>query len=93
VRTLVGVGAEQTRSETRCFRGMPGDRAGPSGGSKTAQLSDSKGFLVNFDDLDEYAGKILESMNFTSSTGMAYTGTVSKPWRSDPPTASRTIGV
>lgn len=92
VRTLVGVGAEQTRSETRYFRGMHGDRLNAAGGSKTVRLSDSKGFITNFDDLDEYAGMTLESMKFDSPTGTAITGSVSKPWRSDPPTAARTVG-
>ncbi|MBO4206685.1 RHS repeat-associated core domain-containing protein [Micromonospora echinofusca] len=92
VRTLVGTGTEQVRSETRFFRGMHGDRAGTSGGSRVARLSDSKGFLTNLDDLDEFAGMTFESRSYDSPTGNPISGTVSRPWRSATATATRSVG-
>ncbi|BCJ70801.1 hypothetical protein CS0771_03450 [Catellatospora sp. IY07-71] len=97
VRTFVGTGTDQVRSETRFFRGMHGDKATPTGGTRNVVLTDTRGLLAaafpgeQIHDLDEYAGMTLESMSYDSPTGDPMAGSVSKPWRSDPPTASRTI--
>ncbi|BCJ74736.1 type IV secretion protein Rhs [Catellatospora sp. IY07-71] len=97
VRTYVGEGADQTRTDTSYFRGMHGDKAGPSGGTDTVTLTDGKGLIAatypaeTIYDHDEFAGMPLESAQYDSPTGNPISGTVSKPWRSDPATASRTI--
>ena len=98
VQTYLGIGADQSLTEARFFRGMHGDKASPSGGTKTVTLTDSKGLIAaaypgeTIYDHDEYAGQILETGNYASpSASVPYTGTVSKPWRSDPATASQVI--
>ncbi|BCJ74956.1 type IV secretion protein Rhs [Catellatospora sp. IY07-71] len=97
VRTLVGDGAQQTRSDTRYFRGMHGDKSSPTGGTDTATLTDSKGLVAaaypgeTIYDYDEFAGMALETLSYDSPAGTVISGSVTKPWRSDPPTASRTV--
>ncbi|WP_157545302.1 polymorphic toxin type 30 domain-containing protein [Hamadaea tsunoensis] len=92
VRTYVGVGTEQTRTDARYYRGMNGDRLNTAGGSKTVTLADSKGYLTGgMPDSDEYAGMLLENATYDSPTGNPLSGSVSKPWTSTA-TATRTIG-
>ncbi|WP_212844092.1 polymorphic toxin-type HINT domain-containing protein [Catellatospora sp. IY07-71] len=96
VRTLVGEGADQVRSEARYFRGMHGDKTAPAGGTDTVTLADSKGLLAaaypteTIYDYDEYAGMNLESTQYDGPAGNPISGSVTKPWRSNS-TASRTV--
>jgi RHS repeat-associated protein len=92
VRTLLGTGADQTRSETRYFRGMNGDKLDKTSDStKSVTLIDSKSLLgTAVADENEFAGQVLETVAYTGPSGTPLSGTVSRPWRSDP-RASRTI--
>ncbi|BCJ74526.1 hypothetical protein CS0771_40700 [Catellatospora sp. IY07-71] len=97
VQTYLGVGADQTRTDTRFFRGMHGDKASPTGGTDTVTVTDSKGLYAaaypgqTVHDHDEFAGHTLETITYDSPAGSPLAGTVEKPWRSDPPTASQTV--
>ncbi|WP_212841783.1 polymorphic toxin-type HINT domain-containing protein [Catellatospora sp. IY07-71] len=96
VRTLIGDGADQTRTDAKYFRGLHGDKTSPSGGTDTVTLTDSKGLIAaaypteTVYDYDEFAGQKLENIVYDSPTGSPISGTVTKPWRSAS-TASRTI--
>ncbi len=82
VGVTVGDAGEQAYTETRYFRGMHGDRAAPSGGTKSASLD-------GITDQDWFAGMAREVTVRNGPTGAVVSREVSDPWASGP-TASRT---
>ncbi len=76
VQTITGDPASTTalRSETLYFRGLDGDRAGPSGGEKPVQVTDSEG--VEVDDEWRLAGQARETITYLGPTGGEVTGTI-----------------
>ncbi|MET8151419.1 RHS repeat domain-containing protein [Actinoplanes sp. NPDC049668] len=88
VRTTIGDAGEQNMSESRYFRGMHGDRKDKNGGTKVAQITDSKG-VATLDDLDEYAGMRRESITY-NGPGKPISGELEWPKRGEP-TATRTL--
>lgn len=83
---MTGIGTvqgEQTYTETRYFRGMDGDRAAPSGGTKSVTID-------GFDDADWFAGMTREVKTFDGPGGPVVARETSDPWGSAA-TATRTI--
>lgn len=87
VATRVG-DTEQTLTRTTYFRGMHGDRAAPSGGTRPVTVAASVGDPVN--DEDQFSGMTREQVVYNGTTDKPVSKTVSVPWRSRA-TASRTI--
>lgn len=88
VKTTVGDPGEQTSVEDLYFRGMNGDRLGPSGGTRTVSVSASDGSSVP--DEDAYAGMVREEITYNGPGGPVIDATIYEPWRSAP-TATRTV--
>ncbi|MFI7545222.1 polymorphic toxin-type HINT domain-containing protein [Actinoplanes sp. NPDC049599] len=88
VTTKVG-NADQSLSKTTYLRGMHGDKAAPSGGTRTVTVDASLGSETVYDE-DQFAGMVRESVVYNGTEDKPVSKTVSVPWRSDP-TASRTI--
>ncbi|GAA3757190.1 RHS repeat-associated core domain-containing protein [Plantactinospora mayteni] len=90
VKTRVGDDpATRTLSVTTFMRGMHGDRAGPSGGTRTVPVPASLGSETVYDE-DQFAGQIREQIVYNGVDTKPVSKTVHVPWRSNP-TASRTI--
>ncbi|WP_407651713.1 polymorphic toxin-type HINT domain-containing protein [Actinoplanes sandaracinus] len=90
VRTSVGDEADtRTLTVTKFLRGMHGDRAAPSGGTRPVTVPASIGSETVYDH-DQFAGKIREQATFNGVVSKPVSKTVNVPWRSNP-TASRTI--
>ncbi|GLH99934.1 polymorphic toxin-type HINT domain-containing protein [Phytohabitans aurantiacus] len=84
VVTKVGEGADQTKTETLYFRGMHGDKLA-AGGTRNATVQGLEGGATT--DYDHFAGMAREQITWLGSTVLS--ATVTDPWRSDPPTATR----
>ncbi|WP_412102825.1 RHS repeat-associated core domain-containing protein [Plantactinospora sp. KLBMP9567] len=90
VKTRVGDDpATRTLSVTTFMRGMHGDRAAPSGGTRTVSVPASLGSETVYDE-DQFAGQIREQVVYNGVDTKPVSKTVHVPWRSNP-TASRTI--
>ncbi|MFC4047488.1 polymorphic toxin-type HINT domain-containing protein, partial [Dactylosporangium siamense] len=78
VITRTGDGTDGTRrkAETRFFRGMNGDRNG-SGGTKTVNVTDSRGGSIPDD--DRFAGMTRETTSYLDDT-TRLTTTIDDPW-------------
>ena len=87
VRTIEGA-ATETRSvtESRYFRGMDGDRATPTGGTKSVSVADSTGAPV----VDHWRlhGQTREEVTFNGVGGAEVSGAISDPWLPTTTTAS-----
>ncbi|MEV0734004.1 RHS repeat-associated core domain-containing protein [Polymorphospora sp. NPDC050346] len=83
VAVTTGDPGEQTYTETRYFRGMNGDRAAPSGGTKSVTID-------GFADEDWFAGMTREVKTFNGPGGPVVYRETSDPWGSAA-TATRTI--
>ncbi|MBQ1010712.1 RHS repeat protein [Micromonospora sp. M51] len=83
VGVTVGDTGEQSYTETRYFRGMNGDRAAPTGGTRSVTID-------GIADEDWYAGTPRETRTFNGPTGPVVSRQTSDPWASAA-TASRTI--
>ncbi|MDG4828510.1 hypothetical protein O7627_04225 [Solwaraspora sp. WMMD1047] len=81
--------AEQTLTRTTYLRGMHGDRAAPSGGTRTVTVAASVGTEAVYDE-DTFAGMVREEVVYNGTTNRPVSRKVNVPWQS-PPTASRTI--
>ncbi|WP_433073379.1 RHS repeat-associated core domain-containing protein [Dactylosporangium sp. CA-052675] len=90
VRTVTGTGAEATRTETTYFRGMDGDKLGTGTATRSVSLP-ATGGAPAVTDSDSYAGLVREQRVYQNLTGGEIAAQVNVPWRSDPPTATRTI--
>nr|WP_268987914.1 polymorphic toxin-type HINT domain-containing protein [Salinispora arenicola] len=82
VQVTTGDPGEQTRTETRFFQGMHGDRAA-GGGTRTVTID-------GITDHDWYAGTPRESKTFNGPAGPTVTRETNEPWASAA-TATRTI--
>ncbi|MEO3819624.1 polymorphic toxin-type HINT domain-containing protein [Plantactinospora sp. B24E8] len=90
VKTRVGDDpATQTLAVTTFMRGMHGDKASPSGGTRTVTVPASLGSETVYDE-DQFAGQIREQVVYNGVDTKPVSKTVNVPWRSNP-TASRTI--
>ncbi|GAA1835584.1 RHS repeat-associated core domain-containing protein [Luedemannella flava] len=78
----------RTYTETRYFRGMHGDRAAASGGTRTVTVTGTGVATVNDD--DAYAGMTRETTVFNGPGGAVVSREVNEPWQSSA-TATRTI--
>ena len=79
VRTTSGAtGQTRSMSETRYFRGMDGDRATPTGGTKSVQVTDSLGASV--DDHWRLNGTVRETLTYTGPGGSLVAGEIHDPW-------------
>ncbi|WP_432959299.1 RHS repeat-associated core domain-containing protein [Micromonospora haikouensis] len=83
VGVTVGDPGEQTYAETRYFRGMNGDRATPTGGTRSVSVD-------GIADEDWYAGTVRESKTFNGPGGPVVSRGTSDPWASAA-TATRTV--
>ncbi|MBB5867706.1 RHS repeat-associated protein [Allocatelliglobosispora scoriae] len=89
VRTRTGdVPGQQTLTETTFMRGMHGDRLNGAGGTRVVTVPASLGSETVYDE-DQFSGRSRETVEYNGTVAIAKT--VEVPWRSDPPTASRTI--
>ncbi|MGC3995183.1 MAG: RHS repeat-associated core domain-containing protein [Propionicimonas sp.] len=77
VTTVSGSGATQDVSEDTFFRGMNGDRANDSGGTKTVTVTDSTG--ATWPDDDWLSGITRESRTLTAAGGTEDSGTITDP--------------
>nr|WP_234359176.1 RHS repeat-associated core domain-containing protein [Plantactinospora sp. BC1] len=90
VNTRVGdEAATQTLAVTKFMRGMHGDKASPSGGTRNVPVTASLGSETVYDE-DQFAGQIREQIVYNGVESKPVSKTVHVPWRSEP-TASRTI--
>ncbi|GAB7039662.1 RHS repeat-associated core domain-containing protein [Catenuloplanes niger JCM 9533] len=89
VTTEVGAGAAKTLTKTRYLRGMHGDRASYTGGTRTVIVDASLGNETVYDE-DQFAGMVRETIVYNGTVNLPVSKTVHVPWRS-PATASRTI--
>jgi RHS repeat-associated protein len=60
------------------FRGMHGDRATPTGGTKTAQVTDSEG--TSLVDSEQLSGVMREQITYNGAGGAVVTGVIHDPW-------------
>ncbi|MDG4825040.1 RHS repeat-associated core domain-containing protein [Asanoa sp. WMMD1127] len=89
VRVTKGDPGEQTRTESRYFRGMHGDKL-PSGTRTATMPAISIGGIPAVADEDAYAGMLREEITYNGPDGAEVSAEVFEPWRSGP-TASRTV--
>jgi RHS repeat-associated protein len=90
VKTRVGdTGSAQTLAVTIFMRGMHGDKASPSGGTRTVTVPASLGTETVYDE-DQFAGQVREQVVYNGVDTKPVSKTVNVPWRSNA-TASRTI--
>ncbi|MFY1637846.1 RHS repeat-associated core domain-containing protein [Solwaraspora sp. WMMB335] len=90
VKTRVGDdSATRTLSVTTFMRGMHGDKASPSGGTRSVTVPASLGSETVYDE-DQFAGQVREQAVYNGVDTKPVSRTVNVPWRSNP-TASRTI--
>ena len=90
VKTRVGDdSATQTLAVTTFMRGMHGDKASPSGGTRSVTVPASLGTETVYDE-DQFAGQAREQVVYNGVETKPVSKTVNVPWRSNP-TASRTI--
>ena len=78
----------RTYTETKYFRGMHGDKAAPSGGTRTVTVTGTGAPTVN--DEDAYAGMTREVTVFNGPGGAVVSREVNEPWQSAA-TATRTF--
>ncbi|MCZ7420756.1 RHS repeat protein [Verrucosispora sp. WMMA2121] len=83
VAVTVGDPGEQTYTETRYFRGMHGDKAAPTGGTRTVNVD-------GIADEDWYSGMTRETKSFNGPGGPVVSRQTNDPWASAP-TATRTV--
>jgi RHS repeat-associated protein len=88
VITRVG-DTDQTMTRTTYLRGMHGDRAAPSGGTRSVTVAASLGTETVYDE-DEFAGMTREQVLYNGTENKPVSKTVNVPWRSTAK-ASRTI--
>jgi RHS repeat-associated protein len=89
VRTITGDPGEQTRVDTRYFRGMHGDKL-PNNLTRSITLPAVGSYAPAVPDEDAYAGMVREAITYNGPTGVEVSATVSQPWQSAP-TATRSI--
>lgn len=87
VRTLIGVAPDRrSQTETLFFRGLDGDRATPTGGTRTVKVKDSEGNEVP--DHRLFAGQTREVLAYDGEGGPLEAATTYTPWLHGP-TATR----
>jgi len=95
VVTVTGSGDTRGVVEDTFFRGMNGDRASATGGTRTAEVTDSTG--TTWPDEDWFTGMTRETRTLTTVNGPEDTGTITDPRASaaisDGRLSSRQIGV
>ncbi|SDY42005.1 RHS repeat-associated core domain-containing protein [Micromonospora pattaloongensis] len=90
VETRVGDDpAARTLAITTFMRGMHGDKASPSDGTRNVTVPASLGSETVYDH-DQFAGQVREQVVYNGVATKPVSKTVNVPWRSNP-TASRTI--
>ncbi|WP_229068507.1 polymorphic toxin-type HINT domain-containing protein [Actinoplanes sp. DH11] len=88
VATRVG-DSNQTLTRTTYLRGMHGDRAGPSGGTRDVTVPASLGTETVYDE-DQFAGMVREQTVYNGVDTHPVSTTVNVPWRSGAK-ATRTV--
>ena len=83
VAVTTGDPGEQTYVVTKYFRGMNGDRAGPSGGTRPVEVD-------GIADEDWYSGMVRETRVLNGPGGALVSRKTDEPWHSGP-TATRTV--
>ncbi|MGW7307763.1 polymorphic toxin-type HINT domain-containing protein [Streptomyces sp. NPDC054835] len=87
VRTLIGMAPDRrSQTETLFFRGLDGDRATPSGGTRTVKVKDSEG--NELPDHRLFAGQTREVLAYDGEGGPLEAATTYTPWLHGP-TATR----
>ncbi|MFE1377871.1 restriction endonuclease fold toxin [Streptomyces sp. NPDC058740] len=87
VRTYIGVAPDRrSQTETLFFRGLDGDRATPSGGTKSVKVRDSEGNEIP--DHRLFAGQTREVLAYDGEGGPLEAATTYTPWLHGP-TATR----
>ncbi|GAB7042787.1 RHS repeat-associated core domain-containing protein [Catenuloplanes niger JCM 9533] len=89
VATRVGAGNVKSLTRTTFLRGMHGDRASMTGGTRTVTVNASLGSETVYDE-DAFAGMTRETVTYNGTIDKPISKNVDVPWQS-PPTASRTI--
>ncbi|MEV0136515.1 RHS repeat-associated core domain-containing protein [Dactylosporangium sp. NPDC050688] len=85
VKTKIGEGPKQQVVQSLYFRGMHGDKT--ASGTRTVNVEGLEGGPVL--DYEQYAGSVREQLVYLD--GVVNAATVTTPWRSATPAASRTI--
>jgi len=88
VRVRKGLQGQGVESATNYLylRGMHGDRAGPSGGTKNVQVTDSQGESIT--DHEAHAGFLREEIVRDGPGGSWVSGKIHDPWRHGPTATS-----
>src|SRR5690606_35342426 len=87
VRVRQGLdGQAETATEFRYLRGMDGDRASPSGGTKSVTVTDSQGVAIT--DHEAHAGFLREETMLDGPGGSWVSGTIYTPWVHGPTASS-----
>ncbi|WP_026547209.1 polymorphic toxin type 37 domain-containing protein [Paenarthrobacter nicotinovorans] len=78
---------------TTYLRGGHGTPANTSGGMRSITVTSSDGVTASVPDWPWFAGRVLEKRSYKGSGGTYLTGTVTKPWASQYPTATSTAAL
>ncbi|MFG2055211.1 polymorphic toxin-type HINT domain-containing protein [Micromonospora sp. NPDC048930] len=89
VEVRKGDAPSQTLTRTTFLRGMHGDKASTSGGTRTVTVSASLGSETVYDE-DQFAGMVREQVVYNGDDTKPVSKTVNVPWMSAP-LASRTV--
>ncbi|GAA2634889.1 RHS repeat-associated core domain-containing protein [Actinomadura fulvescens] len=92
VRVKTGsLSSPSTQTDTYYLRGMHGDRATPTGGTKTVKVSDGENAEphTDYEGLDGFE---LKTVSYTASGGPVHNKTVNVPWRHQTATRTRSWG-
>ncbi|WP_141714835.1 polymorphic toxin-type HINT domain-containing protein [Micromonospora mirobrigensis] len=89
VETRKGDAPAQTLSRTTFLRGMHGDKASTTGGTRNVTVGASLGSETVYDE-DQFAGMVREQVVYDGDTSRPVSKTVNVPWRSSA-LATRTI--
>ncbi|WP_234581611.1 polymorphic toxin-type HINT domain-containing protein [Micromonospora sp. MH99] len=89
VEVRKGDAPAQTLTRTTFLRGMHGDRAAPSGGTRSVTVGASLGSETVYDE-DQFAGMVREQVVYNGVESKPVSKTVNVPWRSKA-LATRTI--
>ncbi|MCX5395344.1 polymorphic toxin-type HINT domain-containing protein [Streptomyces sp. NBC_00094] len=87
-----GDAAMKSQSDSYFLRGMDGDRAGPSGGTKSVTVALPTGEGAAITDHEAFAGTLYKTVGYSGNVGKALTKSVSRPWRHETAKKTRSWG-
>ncbi|WP_327174878.1 sugar-binding protein [Streptomyces sp. NBC_01335] len=85
-----GQAGMKSQSDHYFLRGMDGDKAAPSGGTKSVSVSDDNGGTIT--DAEPHAGFEYKTENYSGPGGKVLAKTVNTPWSHQSATVTRSYG-